>query len=149
MAARHLLRRAARDVRDGYLRSGLGNAKLLREDVALRFLQGEGIEIGAMDYPLRMPREAQVRYVDHLDEAGLRSAYAEILAGGKFGPRIRFAADPAWSCRAAASRQIGQTIECCACAAEMIHQRTERVRPDAIGTDQPQPVDPLLVCEIH
>jgi hypothetical protein len=30
----------------------------------------------------------------------------------------------------------------------MIHQRTEGVRPDAIGTDQPQPVDPLLVGEI-
>jgi SAM-dependent methyltransferase len=80
---RHVLRRAKRDVRDAYLRGGLGNAKLLREDLALRFLHGEGIEIGAMDYPLRMPRDAQVRYVDHLDEAGLRSAYAENLTGGK------------------------------------------------------------------
>jgi predicted SAM-dependent methyltransferase len=51
--------------------------------VALQFLRGEGIEIGAMDYPLRMPRDARVRYVDHLDEAGLRSAYAENLASGK------------------------------------------------------------------
>ncbi|MDQ6778298.1 MAG: class I SAM-dependent methyltransferase [Actinomycetota bacterium] len=69
-------------MRDAYLHRGLGNAKLLREDLALRFLRGEGIEIGAMDYPLRTPRGAHVRYVDHLDEAGLRSAYAENLARG-------------------------------------------------------------------
>ncbi len=81
--AKHVVRRATREVRDAYLRRGLGDAKLLREDLALRFLHGDGIEIGAMDYPLRMPRAARVRYVDHLDEAGLREAYAGTLAGGK------------------------------------------------------------------
>ena len=68
-------------------------------------------------------------------------ADAELLAGGEFGARIGLAADPARTRSAAAPRQIGQPLQCRARAAEMIDQRTERVRPDAVGTDQPQPVD--------
>jgi predicted SAM-dependent methyltransferase len=72
-----------RGFRDSYLRGSLGDAKTLREDLALRFLRGEGIEIGAMDYPLRMPGEARVRYVDYLDEAGLLAEYGTSLPEGK------------------------------------------------------------------
>src|SRR5207244_3598621 len=40
-------------------------------------------EIGALDFPLRLPRGARVRYVDHLDEAGLREAHAQTLRAGR------------------------------------------------------------------
>ncbi len=41
-------------------------------------LQGEGVEIGALHRPLPTPSGARVRYVDRLDEAGLRSHYPEL-----------------------------------------------------------------------
>lgn len=43
-----------------------------------RWLQGDGIEIGALHNPLPVPAGARVRYVDHLDEAGLRAHYPEL-----------------------------------------------------------------------
>jgi SAM-dependent methyltransferase len=65
------------------LRRGASDRKTIREDVALRFLRGEGIEVGALDFPLRLPRGARVRYVDYLDEAGLREAYSSTLRKGR------------------------------------------------------------------
>jgi SAM-dependent methyltransferase len=65
------------------LRRGLSDRKTVRADVALRFLQGEGIEIGALDFPLRLPRAAKVRYVDYVDEAGLRTAHSSTLNAGR------------------------------------------------------------------
>ena len=49
----------------------------------MRFLNGDGIELGALDFPLRMPRGASVRYVDYLDEEGLRQAYDTTLREGR------------------------------------------------------------------
>jgi SAM-dependent methyltransferase len=49
-----------------------------RWDLASRYLRGDGLEIGALDKPLRLPRGANARYVDHLDEAGLRRHYQEL-----------------------------------------------------------------------
>jgi SAM-dependent methyltransferase len=49
-----------------------------RWDLASRHLRGEGLEIGALDKPLRLPRSASARYVDHLDGAGLREHYPEL-----------------------------------------------------------------------
>lgn len=65
------------------LRRGASDRKTLREDVALRYLRGHGVEIGALDFPLRLARGAQVRYVDHLDEAALRDVYRSNLQQGR------------------------------------------------------------------
>jgi SAM-dependent methyltransferase len=62
---------------------GASDRKTIREDVALRFLRGEGVEIGALDFPLRLPRGARVRYVDYLDATGLREAYGSTLREGR------------------------------------------------------------------
>jgi SAM-dependent methyltransferase len=79
----YLSRRGLREIRDVALRRGATDRKMVREDVALWFLRGEGIEIGALDFPLRLPRKAQVRYVDYLDEAGLRESHNETLRAGR------------------------------------------------------------------
>ena len=76
-------RRSQREARDIVLRRGASDPKTTREDVALRFLRGEGIEIGALDFPLRLPGGARVRYVDYLDEAGLREGYKGTLREGR------------------------------------------------------------------
>jgi hypothetical protein len=49
-----------------------------RAAIARRFIQGSGIEIGALHNPLRMPRGAQVRYVDRMPVAELRRQYPEL-----------------------------------------------------------------------
>lgn len=79
----YLFRRGLRETRDVVLRRGAIDRKTIREDVALWFLRGEGIEIGPLDFPLRLPREAHVRYVDYLDEADLREAHSETLRAGR------------------------------------------------------------------
>ena len=48
--------------------------------LARRFLRGEGLEIGALHCPLRVPPGATVRYVDRMDVADLRSHYPELPA---------------------------------------------------------------------
>jgi SAM-dependent methyltransferase len=79
----YIFRRSQREARDIVLRRGASDRKTIREDVALRFLRGDGIEIGALDFPLRLPRGARVRYVDHLDAAGLRETYNGTLREGR------------------------------------------------------------------
>jgi SAM-dependent methyltransferase len=79
----YVSRRGQREARDIVLRHGASDPKTLREDVALRYLKGDGIEIGALDFPLRLPREARVRYVDYLNGAGLREAYSHTLREGR------------------------------------------------------------------
>lgn len=53
---------------------------LRRKTIARVFLRGEGIEIGALHNPLKVPPAARVRYVDRLSVADLRREYPE-LAG--------------------------------------------------------------------
>jgi len=48
--------------------------------LARRFLRGEGLEIGALHCPLRVPPGASVRYVDRMDVADLRMHYPELPA---------------------------------------------------------------------
>lgn len=43
-----------------------------------RWLDGDGIEIGALHRPLEVPPGAHVTYVDHLSEADLRKHYPEL-----------------------------------------------------------------------
>jgi len=38
--------------------------KTVREDLAARYLRGDGLELGALNLPLRLPAGARVRYVD-------------------------------------------------------------------------------------
>jgi SAM-dependent methyltransferase len=79
----YAVRRSEREARDVVLRRGLCDRKTIRADVALRFLRGEGIEIGALDFPLRLPRGARVRYVDYIDETGLRETHGGTLSAGR------------------------------------------------------------------
>jgi SAM-dependent methyltransferase len=51
---------------------------LTREAIAALFLDGEGIEIGALHKPLAVPPRARVRYVDRMDVAALRRQYVEL-----------------------------------------------------------------------
>ena len=48
-----------------------------RRSLARRFLAGEGLEIGALNLPLTLPRGARVRYVDRMSVADLRREYPE------------------------------------------------------------------------
>jgi predicted SAM-dependent methyltransferase len=44
-----------------------------RDDLAFRYLRGEGIEIGALYWPQRLPPGASARYVDYAPEEVLRT----------------------------------------------------------------------------
>ena len=57
--------------RDLMLRVGRSDIRVAREDLARRYLFGEGIEIGPMTLPTRLPPGVAVRYVDRLDREGL------------------------------------------------------------------------------
>jgi SAM-dependent methyltransferase len=56
-----------------------------REGIARTYLQGQGLEIGALHNPLRVPARVRVTYVDRLEEPVLRRHYPE-LAGQPFAP---------------------------------------------------------------
>jgi predicted SAM-dependent methyltransferase len=78
---------ALRDTRPGAL---AGSERLLRrevlvlrEDLARRYLEGSGIEIGPLAHPLRLPPGVSVRYVDHLPREELVRLNAEMLAGAR------------------------------------------------------------------
>ena len=53
-------------------------AKLSRELIAETYLRGEGIEIGALHNPLKVPASANIKYVDRLAVAQLRAQYPEL-----------------------------------------------------------------------
>jgi SAM-dependent methyltransferase len=53
---------------------------LTRRKLAAAYLRGAGLEIGALDQPLPVPRRARVTYVDRLSVPDLRRQYPE-LAG--------------------------------------------------------------------
>ena len=64
-----------------------------REAVAGIFLRGDGIEIGALHQPLRMPAAARVKYVDRMPK------------------RLRREGGPvAWLARHARSRLMGEVV---------------------------------------
>jgi predicted SAM-dependent methyltransferase len=50
----------------------------LRKVLTETFLAGEGIEIGGLHLPLRVPRSVRVRYVDRMPVAELRQHYPEL-----------------------------------------------------------------------
>ena len=59
---------------------GLIRFKFRRRATARRYLRGEGLEIGGLHAPLKVPAGASVRYVDRMSVADLRRHYPE-LAG--------------------------------------------------------------------
>lgn len=58
-------------LRDVALRAHRDNMTVTREDLARRYLHGEGIEIGALIKPLRVPPDVTVRQVDYKSRADL------------------------------------------------------------------------------
>lgn len=50
----------------------------IRQDIACRYLHGNGIEIGALHAPLMVSEDATVRYVDRLSVEQLRQQYPEL-----------------------------------------------------------------------
>jgi SAM-dependent methyltransferase len=83
--------------RDLVFNSGRTIYWVQREDLARRYLRGEGIEIGALTAPLRTPSGVTVRYVDRLDRAGLIAQEAASLRAANIDPEdiveIDFVAD--------------------------------------------------------
>src|SRR3954464_14570380 len=51
-----------------------------RRRLAKRFLRGEGLEIGALHFPLGLPRHAHARYVDRMGVEDLRREYPDLRA---------------------------------------------------------------------
>jgi hypothetical protein len=84
----YVFRRGQREARDFVLRRGASDHKTIREDVALQFLRGEGIEIGALDFPLPLivsggagqTREPIDRYPAGLCLGGARKRPRDIVA---------------------------------------------------------------------
>jgi SAM-dependent methyltransferase len=60
----------------------------VRRQLARRFLRGNGLEVGALNLPLWMPRGATVRYVDRKPLEGLRAEYPEWAAWDIVAPDI-------------------------------------------------------------
>jgi len=50
----------------------------VRRHLAGRYLQGDGLEVGALHLPLSLPRGARARYVDRMSVADLRAHYPEL-----------------------------------------------------------------------
>jgi predicted SAM-dependent methyltransferase len=76
--------------RDLVLHVGRNNLHVVREDLTRRYLEGEGIEIGAASLPLRVPPKVRVRYVDNLDRDELIAQSGH----GFLGPSIDINAIP-------------------------------------------------------
>jgi SAM-dependent methyltransferase len=60
----------------------------IREYVAQLYLQGEGIEIGALHAPLTLPKGATALYVDRMPLDELRRQYPEVDIGAVTAPDI-------------------------------------------------------------
>jgi SAM-dependent methyltransferase len=71
-----------RRLRDVVLR-GTDRADLatFREDLARRYLNGNGIEIGALHRPLRLPASARARYVDIMSRKELLATHSSAVYG--------------------------------------------------------------------
>ena len=52
-----------------------------REDLARHYVRGEGIEIGALHRPLRVPSKVRVRYVDVMNREQLLATYSSAVYG--------------------------------------------------------------------
>ena len=78
MSVRTRLLRKLRALVTAYLPIRLS---LSRESIARLFIRGRGLEIGALNTPLRVPRSARVRYVDVVPEKTLLDQFPELSRG--------------------------------------------------------------------
>ena len=69
---------------------GIINSKatFIRENLAARYLQGEGIEIGALQNPLNVPQNVKVKYVDVLTKADALKHFPELSDALLVDPEI-------------------------------------------------------------
>ena len=70
------LKKILKNIRDGIRVSG----SLDREFLSYRFLEGNGIEIGALHNPLKVSPKAKVKYVDRYGNEGLAKHYPEQMS---------------------------------------------------------------------
>jgi SAM-dependent methyltransferase len=98
-----MIRSAARSVRHSLARSrahlrvrdlvfvaGRRNLWVVREDLARRYVSGDGIEIGALNAPLRVPPAAHVRYVDRMSRVDLiRTDESSLRVRGVDSSKVR------------------------------------------------------------
>jgi SAM-dependent methyltransferase len=77
VTARRKVRRAKDATRRKIYASERRHAAVRRR-LADRYLDGDGIEVGALHLPLPLPRGAHARYVDRMNVADLRSHYPEL-----------------------------------------------------------------------
>jgi len=71
---------AARELRNAVVGRQVDH-KATREDVGARYLRGNGLEIGALNFPLRLPRSASARYVDRQPHEELVALYGHMYPG--------------------------------------------------------------------
>jgi SAM-dependent methyltransferase len=77
----NLVRRKVRRAKDATRRVVFASERrhvAVRRGLAGRYLQGNGIEVGALHLPLALPRGARARYVDRMSVADLRAHYPEL-----------------------------------------------------------------------
>lgn len=60
----------------------------IRRTLAHRYLEGNGLEIGALHYPQEVPDGVRVAYVDRMDAAELRRQYPELASEELVEPDI-------------------------------------------------------------
>jgi SAM-dependent methyltransferase len=77
VTARRKVRRAKDATRRKIYASERRHA-VVRRRLANRYLEGDGLEVGALHLPLPLPRGAHARYVDRMNVADLRSHYPEL-----------------------------------------------------------------------
>jgi SAM-dependent methyltransferase len=71
-----------------YMRDFFLGRKDIRKALSYSFLEGAGIEIGALHNPLAVAPGVTVRYVDRMDVAGLRAQYPELESADLVDPDI-------------------------------------------------------------
>jgi len=60
----------------------------VRKELAVQYISGEGIEVGALHAPLEVPEGTKVHYVDRMSAADLRKQYPELSAVNLIDPDI-------------------------------------------------------------
>lgn len=75
-----------RRLRDIALRADQDDLFVAREDLARRYLTGDGVEIGALSFPLRAPPQTRVRYVDYMPRADLIRVNADTFTEARVDP---------------------------------------------------------------
>jgi len=79
-ALRRVAARAKQRIRPDGAADSLAETHAVRRALADTYLEGDGIEIGALHQPLQLPQAARVKYVDRMSAPELRRHYEE-LAG--------------------------------------------------------------------